>query len=94
MSRIACNSTILTMPIEDEAGQPLFSVEVFIDYVQEVDCSYGEDADGQRGTTTVAYYITDKYMAAVDLLKLNSAQVEDVLARAEQKFYRTPKHFE
>ena len=65
------------------------SVGVCIEYRMEGDGSYGEDADGQRGTGLVSYDIIDAWTDAV-LLK---EEEEQVIEAARRQFELEPLRY-
>ena len=83
--------TIIDVVVLDADGYETgLTVPVALEYVKEVDRSYGEDADGRRGTLLVEYTVVDRYIAPEHLRDLNSAQVEQLLASAERQLYARP----
>lgn len=59
------------------------TVPVEIEYIKDVEKSYGADADGQRGTMLVSIEIIEMAIDQVHLRSLTSAQVERILQDAE-----------
>lgn len=70
---------VLNQADETETGQV---VPVEVVYLKDVDKSYGEDADGQRGTTLVSYEVLDHYVDPCHLRSLTGWQVERLLKDA------------
>ncbi|HJS81422.1 MAG TPA: hypothetical protein VJ742_01160 [Nitrososphaera sp.] len=88
-----CQMNIILAPV-DEDGHPCApEVTVWIDYVKDVDRSYGEDADGRQGIPVVQYDILDSYVDAADLKRLTEQQAISVLEDAEIVFRQRAKHF-
>ena len=76
---------VLNQADESETGQV---VPVGVVYLKDVDKSYGEDADGQRGTTLVSYEVLDHYIDPCHLRSLTSWQVERLLKDADAALER------
>lgn len=76
---------VLNQADETETGQV---VPVEVVYLKDVDKSYGEDADGQRGTTLVSYEVLDHYIDPCHLRSLTSWQVERLLKDADAALER------
>jgi hypothetical protein len=92
---LTTDHSLILVELEDEFGAPIGqTVDVIIEFVREVDCSYGEDADGQRGTTLVSYHLLDAYIIDSQALRqLTAAQAEEAILIARQRFEEAPKHF-
>jgi|GEM_PF-7039481 hypothetical protein len=67
-------------------------VPVIIDYVQSVDGSYGEDADGHRGGLLVEYDILDAFIQAEDLKRITPEQATWSIENATIIFESSRKH--
>lgn len=66
------------------------SVPVLLDYIIETDQSYGEDADGNRGTVLVSYDILDAYLEPDALKDLTADEAERALQTARAYFEHNP----
>jgi hypothetical protein len=92
MSRTYTDRTAYPADLRDADGNELGrQLTVFIDFMVDVDTSYGADADGNRGTTQVDAYILDLAIDPEDLKAegLDSGHVERALADARAWFERT-----
>ena len=74
----------------DETGR---AVLVYIEYQVEVDWSYGEDADGQRGERRIEYTLLRSWIEPGDLRTLTDREASQVLADAERIFYGRQKQW-
>ncbi len=86
-------STILYVDLPDADGYATGQVPVQIDYVQEVDASWGEDADGNRGICLVEYSILDAYIEADQLKTLTAGQAKQAIDEAQYIFNHSQKHW-
>jgi hypothetical protein len=76
----------------DEEGETLAQyIPVHITYVALVDHSYGEDADGNRGTVLKEYEILDIHIDARDLWTLTAARAEWAIESARVLFLETAR---
>lgn len=62
------------------------SIPVIIEYITDVDKSYGEDADGRGATTMVCREILDASIAHDDLVTMNVGDIEYCLDEARHIF--------
>ena len=91
---ITAHQTCMTIPIEDEYGtRNGKNALVFLDYITDVDKSYGEDADGHRGALLVEYEVLDAYIDAHDLKQLTEDEARYAIYCAQERFHNAKKHF-
>lgn len=80
------NTTILVDLVDTDGYAKGRTVPVDIEYMVDVDQSYGADADGHRGTLLISREILDLSIAHEDLLVMNSHDVEFALLEARTIF--------
>ena len=79
--------TIIYVDLLDAEGyHKVRSIPVVIEYVMDVDKSYGEDADGRGATTMVCKEILDASIAHDDLATMNVGDIEYCLDEARHIF--------
>lgn len=64
------------------------SVPVEVFYATDIDRSYGEDADGNRGTLLIERIIIDHYIDPQFIKHLDSWQIERLIKDADAAFDR------
>lgn len=80
-------ATIITVELVDSEGYHHGrSIPVIIEYVTDVDNSYGEDADGHGATTIVCREILDASIAHEYLAAMNVGDIEYCLDEARHIF--------
>ena len=80
-------STVVYINLIDAQGYDRGrSIPVEIAYIDTVEKSYGEDADGARGTVLASREIIDLSIAHEHLITMNSADVEYCLDEARHIF--------
>lgn len=84
---MSTGETIINVDLTNEQGEEIGrTIPVAVEYATHVDGSYGEDADGRRGTVLIEREILDLHIAVADLMTMNSAQVEQALTSAREIF--------
>ncbi len=83
---------VLDIEVTDNAGYPTgVTVPVTVEFLQEFDEDYGEDADGRRGTPRVSYELVDLAIDHEILRGLTSAEADQVLSEARVIFEERTK---
>lgn len=85
MSLELINKETVNVPLEDDCGNPLFTVPVTITYVVEIDSNYGADADGRRGVRREEVHLLDTEIPRPIMMQLAFYQIEYVIARAYEQ---------
>ncbi len=94
MSRTYTDCTLITVNLEDNCGTSHNKcVDVMMEYIVDVDCHYGEDADGYRGTTLIEYDVLDAWIEPEQLITLTASEAEQAIAVATERFNSRQKHF-
>lgn len=75
-------STTLTVEVDE------VEVDVVIEYELDIDNNYGADADGNRGVRRVECEVIGKYIDTMPDPPITTAQGEEAMRLAEEKFLR------
>lgn len=76
---------LIDVRLEDEYGTFIRMVPVEVEYLVEVDQTYGADADGHRSIYSRTVTLMDAYINPSVLLHMTSTQVEEVIMIAQQR---------